>query len=232
MKNIYRKFLILFTLSLLAIGLIVWIVNRYNRHQEDTWYCYNTQGQPAEGVMIVCRYGLANYPKVALTHRFSDAKGKIVLDLDWDTPSGLIRGITCIYSSKLRSGCPGEGERWHKGRPAPDTAVYFDEWNNKLFIKSGDDDPTIWHPALNAIIETYQNMIMHKSSKGIPGKIKLEKALSALVPNERKSFLEKYGDEKSPMDYVNTGNVLHYFPRAAKNPNSNLLFKDITLEIP
>lgn len=227
MKTFLQKPWIRLALSLLALVLIVG-VTACKQTQDETWYCYDTQGHPVESVLIVCRYSLANSGRAAINHRFSNATGMIVIDLDDDTPDGLIRGYSCIYSAKLKSGDTGLGERWHKGQPVPDTAVYFDEWNNKIYLKSGIDDPLIWHSALTTLISSYSEL-----RRNPYGGAKLNAELSALVSQERALFLEKYGDLTVPLDYLDTGWVFRsHYPNIDRSYNAGLKFKDITLPLP
>ena len=219
-------------LNLLAIALCIG-TTACNSTDNKTWHCYDRQGNPAEGVVILCHWGLANYDKHGVTCRMSDANGKIVLDGDADTPFGLSRGDACIYSSKLRSGSVGMGKRWHETepeheiQPIPDTAVYFDEWNNKIYLKSGVDDPVIWHNALNHLISSYGRL------RGAPnGGAKLNAMLSGIVPHERALFLEKYGERIVPSDYLKTASVNNFFGGSSKRTNSGIKFKDITLPLP
>jgi len=212
--------------SLLALALIVGITG-CNGTPNETWHCYDTQGHPAEGILIVCFYGLANYKQSGVNCRFSDATGKITLDLDKDTPHGLQRGYDCIYSAKLRSGAAGLGERWHDGQPVPDTAVYFDERNNKIFLKSGVDDPLIWHAALNNLISSYNRL-----RKFTNGGMKVNETLSTMVPRERTLFLDKYGELAVPLDYLNSASVKSYYSYLAKSNNATKTFRDITLPLP
>jgi len=210
--------------SMQAIALIIGTTSCAISSSE-TWHCYDTKGNPAEGVLIVCHYGLSNYDKTGVNCRFSDAKGKIVLDLDADTPLGLERGYSCIYSSKLRSGCADQGTRWHEGETIPKDAVYFDEWNNKIYMKSGIDNPVIWHNALNALIHAYED-----SRRAVNGGRNLNAQISQIVLMERALFIKKYGENEVPIGYLKTDGLV-YFPTLQKNYKSGLKFKDITLPI-
>lgn len=215
-----------FILSPLVLAMLMG-VSGCKQTRDETWYCYDTQGHPVEGVLIVCRYSLANSGRAAINHRFSDGTGKIVIDLDEDTPDGLQRGYSCIYSPKLKSGDAGLGGRWHKGLPIPDKAVYFDEWNNKIYLKRGVDDPLIWHNALCVLISSYSGL------RGNPyGGAKLDAKLSVLVPRERALFLEKYGEQVVPLDYLKRGSFSAYYPNLDKSYTAGLKFKDITLPLP
>ena len=220
-----------FILGFLALGLLLGTAGCYTT-RDVTWHCYDEKGQPVEGVLIVCHYGLANYGKRAVTHRFSDAQGKVILDFDDDTPHELLRGYDCIYSSKLCSGSVDIGERWHQGAPIPDSAVYFDEYNYNIYIKSGEGNPVFWHSALNALIDEYRNKNIRKAGLNAPGVVKLEATLSVLVPRERVLFLAKYGEQLVPGDYIKNGSVGSYFPEIFHGDGSRLKFKDVTLALP
>jgi|LNAP01.1.fsa_nt_gb hypothetical protein len=200
--------------------------------RDVTWHCYDEKGKPVEGVLIVCNYGLANYGKRAVNHRFSDAQGKVVLDFDEDTPRELMRGYDCIYSAKLRSGSVDIGERWHRGAPIPESAVYFDEYNYNIYIKSGDNNPVFWHSALNSLIDEYRNHNVRKAGSDAPGVAKIDIMFSILVPRERALFLAKYGDQLVPSVYIKTGSVGSYFPDIFQRDTSRLKFKDVTLPLP
>jgi len=216
--------------SLLALALIV-STTGCNATPNETWHCYDTQGHPVEGVLIVCDYGLASYGKRAFNHRFSNADGKIVLDFDKDTPRELNRGYSCIYSAKLRSGAVGIGKRWHNGEPIPDEAVYFDEWNNKIYIRSGVDDPVVWHRILLKLIEMDRPMVTHKADLVVPGMAKLEKALTLVILRDRASFLKEYGERLVPISYIESSYLKVFFPDIRKQKTTDIKFKDITLPI-
>jgi len=220
-----------FTLYLLAVSLLLTTAG-CNRDRKETWHCYDTKGHPIEGVLIVCDYGLSNYKKRAFNHRFSDATGKIVLDLDEDTPGELNRGYSCIYSAKLRSGDVGIGKRWHSGEPIPDEAVYFDEWNNKIYIKSGLDDPVRWHRILTTLIGIDKPMVNHKSDLIVPGMTKLEKTLTPIISRDRALFLKEYGERVVPRSYIESAFLQNYYPDLWKETNSVKTFNDITLSLP
>ncbi len=196
--------------------------------KDDTWYCYDRKGKPVEGVLIICRYSLANSGRAAINHRFSNATGMILINLDDDTPDGLIRGYSCIYSANLKSGDIGLGERWHEGQPVPAMPVYFDEWNKKIYLKSGIDDPVIWHSALTSLISSYSELIGNTN-----GGAKLNAELSSLVSQERALFLERYGEQVVPLEYLKTGWIfrVHYL-NIDKSRSDGLKFKDITLPLP
>ena len=228
MKNIKSKISVFIAL---CIG-----TTACNSTDNKTWHCYDRQGNPAEGVVIISRWGLPECNKSGVTCRISDANGKIVLDLDADTPPGLDRGDECIYSSKLRCGSVGMGKRWHETEPGheiqpiPDTPVYFDEWNNKIYLKSGVNDPVIWHNALNHFILSYSASRNHPN-----GGAKLNAYLSVLVSRERALFLEKYGEQIVPQNYnytVSLDTLVTRYSYLSKRNNANLKFKDITNPLP
>ncbi|MCX6937069.1 MAG: hypothetical protein NTU80_04110 [Verrucomicrobia bacterium] len=198
----------------------------------ETWYCYDEQGQPLESVIIVCNYGLANSAKRGVGYGISDALGKVTFVADKDMPRGLERGYECIYSKKLQSGYVDIGERWHKGAPIPKEPVYFDEHAKKIFIKSGIGDPVCWHAAINRLINEYRNVGSGKMAMYGPGAGKLWNLLSTLVPVERDAFLKAYGEQPIPTDYLKSNVLNAYFPRAHRQINDGLKFKDITLPLP
>ena len=212
---------------LLALALIAGITG-CNRTKNETWYCYDTQGHPLEGVVIACHYGLAGYDKTGENCRFSDSSGKIVLDLDNDIPDGLNRGFSCIYSAKLRSGDVGMGERWHKGEPIPETAVYFDEWNNKIYLRSGFDDPVAWAVAVNSLTNAYRSAFF--SAGKVPGTAKLEKDLEMLALRERERFIALHGEETVPVDEIKRRGLHGHFELPRKD-NPDLKFKDIMVPL-
>lgn len=209
------------SISLLVVALVAWIFLGH-QPEDETWHCYDTQGHPAEGVLIVCHYGLAGSNRSGVNFRFSDAEGKIIFDLDDDTPDGLMRGYSCIYSPKLRSGAVGQGERWHEGQPIPNEAVYFDEWNNKIHLQSGVDDPLIWHNALGHLICAYGG-----ARRNPHGGAKVDAELAGLVFRERALFLEKYGEQVVPLSYLKTGTFRNFYSYARK-ADAGSKFKDIT----
>lgn len=218
-----RKPWIRFALSLLALALLVGATG-CKRTRDETWYCYDREGTPVEGAIVICHYNLAGSGQAAVNYRISDAKGKIFLDLDGDTPDGLIRGFSCIYSPKLRSS--GPGERWHVDQPVPDTTAYFDEWNNKIYLKSGVGDPLIWHEALNDLISSY-----FTNMRGNGG-AKLQRDLGSVVARERSLFLEEYGEQVVPPAYLENAAVNAFYPYISRKKNAGLKFKDITLAVP
>ncbi len=217
-----------FVICLLAISLLAAITG-CNRTKNETWYCYDTHGHPVEGVVISCDYGLAGYDKTGVNGRFSDSTGKIVLDLDDDTPAGLMRGFSCIYSAKLRSGAVGMGDRWHEGQPIPETAVYFDEWNNKIYLRSGFDDPLAWALAVNGLMNAYGNAFF--SAGAVPGAAKLEKELESLARREREQFIALHGEKTVPVDEINRRRLQGHFKLPRKD-NPDLKFKDIMVPLP
>ena len=213
-----------FALSLLALALLVGATG-CRRTRDETWYCYDREGKPVEDAIVICTYTLAGSGQSAVNYRISDAKGKIFLNLDDDTPDGLIRGFSCIYSPKLRNS--GPGERWHVDQPVPDTSAYFDEWNNKIYLKSGVGDPLIWHEALNDLISAYST---HNDDPN--GGAKLDRDLGSIVFHERSLFLEEYGEQVVPPVYLENAAVNSFYPYISKRKNANLKFKDITLDLP
>ena len=195
--------------------------------KNETWYCYDTSGHPVGGVLILCFYGFPSSNKSAVNFRFGDASGKVVLDLDEDNPNrGLMRAYQCIYSRQLRNGDAELGERWHEGQPIPPGPVYFDEWNNKIYIAPGGDDPQTWHAALDILIISY-------SSKSEPnGGPKLGRELHPFIARERQEFLEKYGETSVPPAYLKTIRFRTYHKNLKALPGDTLKFKNITLELP
>jgi len=194
---------------------------------DETWFCYDTSGHPVGGVLILCDYGLASSNKSAVNFRFGDSSGKVVLDLDRDNPyRTLNRGYSCIYSRQLKNGDSDIGERWHKGEPIPPGPVYFDEWNHKIYIAPGGDDPQAWHAALDMLIVSY-------SARKCPvGGTKLGRELYHFIERERQEFLEKYGETSVPPEYLKTNRLMLYHKNLKALPVDNLKFKDITLELP
>lgn len=224
-----------FALGVLALGLLLGATGCYSIRNE-TWHCYDDKGQPVEGVLIICNYGLANYGKRAVNHRFSDAQGRIILDFDEDTPRELMRGYDYIYSSKLRSGSVGIGERWHQGAPIPGRAVYFDEYNNNIYIKGGASDPLIWGGALNGVLSAY-SWAFHSAGyvpgrDAVPGLAKLKESLEVLAPRERALFLAQYGEKTVPVNEINQRGLRGYFVNLPDRDNPNLKFKDIIIQLP
>ena len=209
-----------FALNLLVLALFAGC----NSPKNETWYCYDTHGHPLPDVVIACHYGLAGYDKTGMNCRFSDSSGRIVLDLDDDIPSGLMRGFSCIYSAKLRSGDVGLGKRWHEGEPIPETAVYFDEWNNKIYLKSGFDDQVAWAVAVNSLTNAYGNAFFRAGKE--PGSAKMEKALEKLVPRERELFLAQYGEEAVPVYEIKRRKLQGHFDFPRKD-TADLKFKDV-----
>ena len=220
--------IVLFTISLLLTGC-------YSTRNE-TWHCYDEKGQPVVGVLIVCNYGLANYGKRAVNHRFTDAQGHVVLDFDADTPRELMRGYNCIYSAKLRSGAAGIGERWHQGAPIPKAPVYFDEYNNNIYIKDGANDPLIWGAAINQVLSAYSRAVgagvYISGRERVPGMAKLEEALAMLAPKERALFLAQYGENAVPFNEINQRGLRGYFWNFPYDSAPNLRFKDIIVQLP
>jgi hypothetical protein len=212
-----------FTLSLLALALIVGATG-CKATRDEKWHCYDREGKPIEGAIVICSYNLAGSGQTAVNYRISDAKGKIFLDLDEDTPDGLIRDFS-IYSPELRSG--GPGERWHKDQPIPDTTAYFDEWNNKIYLKSGVRDPLIWHEALNNLISSFFTNMRDNN-----GGAKLQRELGPVVARERSLFLEQYGEQVVSPAYLENAAVNAFYPYISKQKSAGLKFKDITLSIP
>jgi len=198
----------------------------------ETWYCYDEQGQPVEGVIIVCRYGLANYAKRGVGYGISDAQGKVTFVADDAMPGGLERGYDRVYSAKLQSGDAGMGERWHNGAPIPEDPVYFDEYTNKIYIKNGVGNPAMWNAAINGLIDAYRNVGGGKMAMYGPGAGKLWTALSTLVPAERDAFLKKYGELPVPVKYLKSNRLHAAFPFADMQVNQGLRFKDVTLALP
>lgn len=197
-----------------------------NGTPDETWYCYDTSGHPVGGVLIVCFYGLPSYNKSAVNFRFADPSGKIVLDLDKDNPNrSLRRAYQCIYSRQLRNGDVELGERWHEGQPIPPGPVYFDEWNNKIYIAPGGDDPQTWHAALDILITSYS---MKRDPVGGP---KLGKELYPFIAREREEFLEKYGEATVPPAYLKSIGFRNHHKNLDASPRENLKFKNITLDL-
>jgi hypothetical protein len=228
MITLQHKNLIQFSLGLVVLALLVG-TTACNRSPNETWHCYDRENNPVEGVVVICRYSLANSGKTAVNCRVSDATGRLDLDLDDDTPVGLIRGFNCIYSPALHNGDVGLGERWREGKQVPDVAVYFDELNNNIYLKSAAEDPVIWHAALVEFIGSYT------MSRGFNnGGIKLNKELSTIVSQERTLFLKKYGEQQVPPDYLENGSFRRYrdFRDLVHQKDVILKFKDITLPFP
>ncbi|MCX6937068.1 MAG: hypothetical protein NTU80_04105 [Verrucomicrobia bacterium] len=198
----------------------------------ETWYCYDEQGQPLEGVVIVCHYGLANSPKRGVGYGISDALGKVTFVADQDMPRGLVRGYGCVYSAQLQNGDAGMGARWHKGAPIPKDTVYFDEYAKYIYIKNGIGNPAWWNDSINNLIYTYRNIGGGKMAMYGPGAGKLWNLLSTLVPAEREAFLKAYGEQPVPTDYLKSNVLNAYFPYADTQLNKGLKFKDITLPLP
>ena len=149
---------------------------------DETWYCYDTSGHPVGGVLIVCDYGLAGSNDHSVNFRFADASGKIVLGLDPETLRGLGRSYICVYSRQLRNGDSGLGQRWHVGQPIPAGPVYFDEWNNKIYITPAGNDRQAWHTAIG-------NLDYALSYRRYPvGGAKLDKELSPFLARERQDY--------------------------------------------
>ena len=118
------------------------------------------------------------------------------------------------------------GERWHAGQPIPPGPVYFDEWNNKIYIAPGGDDPQTWHAALDILITSY-------SIKSDPvGGPKLGKELHPFIARERQEFLEKYGETPVPPAYPKTIGFRNHHENLKALAIDNLKFKDITLDLP
>ena len=220
--------IILFTISLLFTGC-------YST-RNATWHCYDEKGRPVEGVLIICNYGLAGYAKRAVNHRFTDANGQVLLDFDEDTPRELMRGFDCIYSAKLRSGDSGIGARWHQGAPIPNAPVYFDEYNNNIYIKDGTGDPLIWGGAINQILHEYSRTvgarIYSHGKESAPGMAKLEKTLAIIAPEERALFLAKYSEKSVPVFELYQRGLQGYFVDFTSNSAPGLRFKDIIFELP
>lgn len=119
------------------------------------------------------------------------------------------------------------GESWHEGQPIPDEAVYYDEWNNNIYLKSGFDDPVIWHAALETLIATYSTL------RNFPnGGAKLDSQISAMISQERALFLGKYGEQVVSIDYLKKGAFRNYHDDLPREKNVILKFKDITLPLP
>jgi len=197
-----------------------------NGTPDETWHCYDTAGNPAAGVLVLCSYGLPSHNKSAVNFRFADASGKLFLDLDKDNPHrGLRRAYICTYSRQLRNGGGEIGERWHEGEPVPTGPVYFDEWNNRIYIAPGGDNPRAWHASLDILITSY-------SQKSDPvGGPRLGKELYPFIAREREDFLTKYGETPVPPEYLKTIGFRLYHKNLAALPQQNLKFKDITLEL-
>jgi len=201
-------------------------ISGYGHTPDETWFCYDTSGHPVGGVLILCNYGLAGSNKSAVNFRFGDASGKVVLNLDKDNPYlGLNRAHVCIYSRQLRNGDVDLGERWHEGQPIPPGPVYFDEWNHKIYIAPGSDEPQAWHAALDQLIGSYSE---RKNPVGGP---KLGRDLYPFIDQERQGFLQKYGETSVPPEYLKTNRMELYHKDLATLPRDNLKFKDITLEL-
>lgn len=221
-----HKLAMRFTPNLLAVALLTGVAG-CKQTKDETWHIYDRNGKPVPDAIVICSYTLANSGKGAVNYRIGKPTGEILLDLDEDTPDGLDRGYSCVYSPRLRNGDTGLGQRWHEGEPIPDGSVYFDEWNHKIRIKSGVEDPLIWHHALNSLIAGYFNNICNDK-----GGAKLRKELGPIVSRERSLFLEKYGEELVPAAYLDKTAVNAYYPSVFKKKNTGLKFKDITLQIP
>ena len=212
-----------FLLPLFYLG---FAISGCNGTLDETWRCYDTSGNPVGGVLVICSYGMPSCDKSAVNFRFADATGKLVLDLDNDNPNrGLRRAYVCIYSRQLRNGGGELGERWHEGEPVPTGPVYFDEWNNKIHIAPGGDNPRAWHASLDILITSYS---MKKDPVGGP---RLGKELHPFIARQRQEFLEKYGDTPVPPEYLKTVGFRLYHKNLAALPPENLKFKDITLEL-
>jgi hypothetical protein len=203
-----------------------------NSVPDETWHCYDEQGNPLGGVLIICHYGLPQYEKSAVDYRFSDAHGRVYFTTKREMPRGLRRGYACIYASSIHGGSAGIGERWHAGAPIPDAGAYFDEYKNRIYIKSGDGDPVIWHSALNNLISVYANVKGRRLGMSGAGAMQLEVMLSDFVPKERNRFLRKYAQALVPLHYIKSRRLDNYFPRLSRRNDLNLKFSDVTLELP
>jgi len=203
-----------------------------NSAPDETWHCYDEQGNAVEGALIICHYGLPQYDKRAVDYRFSDALGRVHFAINKEMPPGLRRGYACIYAPNLQSGDAGIGERWHAGAPIPDTAAYFDEYKNNIYLRSGIEDPATWHYALNIIISIYHDVKGRKSAMGGSGIEQLESMLSGFVSKERARFLGKYSDTLVPLSYIKSRRLDGFFPHLSERADLNLKFSDVMLTIP
>lgn len=72
-----------------------------NSTPNETWHCYDSKGRPAADVLFICSYDLAADYRNGVNYRFSDSSGRVVLNLDSDTPRNLNRSDACIYSARV-----------------------------------------------------------------------------------------------------------------------------------
>ena len=210
-----------------AAVLLPWI-SGCDQNDTDHWKTYDASGHPVGGVLILCSYGLPSSDKAGVNYRFSDASGKVVLDLDKDIPRGLDQAHVCVYSRELKNGDLGLGERWHDGQPVPATPAYFDEWNNKIFIsRTAEDDASARHAALEILIAKYSVLRRFPN-----GGAKLGTDLRSFVTRERDEFLANYGAEPVPPAYYTSPTFRNFHDSLPATPAAGLTFKDITLDLP
>ena len=170
----------------------------------ETWYCYDTSGRPVGGALILYDYGLPSYAHTGKYFRFANVSGKVVLDVDNDElGQGLSRGNKSLYSRQLKNGGVGLGVRWHEGQPIPKVPVYFDEWNNKIYI-APNDDPQVCHAALDLL------MTCSSQTADPAGDPKPAIELNTFAAREREDFLQKYGETIVPPEYLESIRIKFY----------------------
>ena len=194
----------------------------------ETWHCYDANGRPVADVLFICRYDLAADYRTGVNYRFSDTSGKVVLDLDKDTPRGLIRCHECIYSSRLHSGDMGLGGRWNGTPPRPDNAVVYDGGSGRIYLKDGTNHPLVWYTGIQELIAAHRRL-----AKFPNGGARMASELRTMVARERASFLQRYGDSPVPAAYFTTSSFrIHRDALHITSAQSgHLAFKDIILPL-
>ena len=224
----------------------------------ETYHCYDEQGKPLEGVLFVCDYGLANAPTVGVDYRFSDKEGVVRFHRDAisKNAAGSMRNMRTVFSDRTHSGAPGDGESYIEGKdPVPDWPVCTTAFTNKMLFKNANDDPTRWLFSINCLLNLVKNIQLREYGMEGPGIERLEAMIVPFAKKERVAFIEKYGEEIAPVNFITkvaadrvwwyraglksrnymppgSNTELNYKTLFSTTKNKTVKFKDLTIYIP
>ena len=172
-----------------------------------TYHCYDEQGKPMEGVLFVCMYGLANEPTYGVDYRLSDKEGVVRFHRDAMSikSAGSNRAMQTVYSDRTHSGAPGDGRHYMEGRdPLPDWPVCTTSFTNKVLFKNANDDPVKWLFSINCLLDLVKDIQLREYGMTGPGIERLEAMIVPFAKKERAAFIEKYGEQIAPVNYITT----------------------------
>ena len=218
------------------------------------YHCYDEQGKPLEGVLFVCKYGLANEPAHRLDYRFSNREGIVRFqpDVISGDSAGLMRSMLAVYSYRMHSGMLKTGDQYMEGSsPVPDAQVYSPNFTDNIFFMDCNNNPAKWFDSLNIFLYLARDIQLNNYGIKDPSITALKQMIVPFAKKERAAFIEKYGEEIAPVNstttaaartlrdfygskYITPGVNINRLNEFITSPskNTDVKFKDITIYIP